>query len=139
MDFTRYLNFPSYTNIEEQQQHIEGGPNWELLAPKSNRFYLPNLCGPAWQSNATTISITTQNDCLGELVDFTSTDPNKLHISSTQCPVLLKKSLVELFPAPEVRDSQIFGLYHFANFLFDFLGCGSRTSNNHLIKVIFRH
>lgn len=105
MDFTRYLNFPSYTNIEEQQQHIEGGPNWELLAPKSNRFYLPNLCGPAWQSNATTISITTQNDCLGELVDFTSTDPNKLHISSTQCPVLLKKSLVELFPAPEVRDS----------------------------------
>lgn len=62
---------------------------------------MPNLCGPAYQSNSSTITVA-QSDCLGELVDFKNADPNKLHISSTQCPVLLKKSLVELFPAPEV-------------------------------------
>lgn len=46
----------------------EGGPNWELFAPKGNRFYLPGSLGPAWQSAATTIhSPTLQN-----LVDFDS-------------------------------------------------------------------
>lgn len=104
--FACYLNFSFLSPKIEEHEHIEGGANWELLAPKSNRFFLPNLSGPAFQSNSSTISA--QSDCLAELVDFTCKDPNKLHISSTQCPVLLKKSLVELFPAPEVRSLENF-------------------------------
>lgn len=33
---------------------------------------------------------------------FRLQDPRKLHISAKQCPVLLRTSLHELFPAPEV-------------------------------------
>ncbi|XP_063698831.1 uncharacterized protein LOC134829598 [Culicoides brevitarsis] len=96
----KYVRRSKDLGVEESHEHVEGGANWELLAPKSNRFYLPNLCGPAYQSNASIIPA--PRDCLAELVDFTNKDPKKLHISSTTCPVLLKKSLVELFPAPEV-------------------------------------
>lgn len=37
-----------------------------------------------------------------ELVDFESKDKKKLHISTKKCPILLRKNLHELFPAPEV-------------------------------------
>jgi len=85
--------------VDEDHQHFEGGPNWELLSPTGNRFYLPNSCGPAWQNNSTT---TPAENCLDELVDFFSKDTQKLWLSYKECPVLLKKSLVELFPTPEV-------------------------------------
>lgn len=39
---------------------------------------------------------------LEELVDFSNTDKNKLHIETKKCPILLRKNLHELFPAPEV-------------------------------------
>lgn len=77
----------------------EGSPNWELLAPKGNRFFLPGSLGPAWQGANTTVTLDTT---LENLVDFSSKDKCKLHISSQECPMLLRKNLHELFPAPEV-------------------------------------
>lgn len=45
----------------------ECGPNWELLAPRGNRFYFPNAVGPAWQSASTTINLEAP---LESIVDF---------------------------------------------------------------------
>jgi hypothetical protein len=39
---------------------------------------------------------------LEQLVDFENTDKKKLHITTQKCPMLLRKNLHELFPAPEV-------------------------------------
>lgn len=39
---------------------------------------------------------------LEELVDFSNLDMSKLHITTKKCPLLLRKNLHELFPAPEV-------------------------------------
>lgn len=39
---------------------------------------------------------------LEQLVDFGNKDNNKLHIVAQKCPILLRKNLHELFPAPEV-------------------------------------
>lgn len=45
----------------------EGGPNWELFAPRGNRFFLPGSLGPAWQGATTTAA--TETD-LEKMIDF---------------------------------------------------------------------
>jgi hypothetical protein len=39
---------------------------------------------------------------LEQLVDFDNLDNKKLHIATKKCPMLLRKNLHEMFPAPEV-------------------------------------
>ncbi|XP_023300750.1 uncharacterized protein LOC111682979 isoform X2 [Lucilia cuprina] len=83
----------------------ECGPNWELLSPRGNRFYFPNAVGPAWQGASTTITLEVP---LESLVDFDGKNSEKkpmLKFSVNECPSLIKKSLHELFPAPEVVSS----------------------------------
>lgn len=77
----------------------EGSLNWELFSPKGNRFYLPGSLGPAWHSATTTIYADVDLD---DLIDFESQSRDKLHISSQECPQLLRENLPEVFPAPEV-------------------------------------
>lgn len=94
----------------------EGNANWELFSPKGNRFYLPGLLGPAWQSSSTTVKNVITN--VSDLVDFESKTESKLHISTKLCPILIRKNLHELFPAPEVISSNTLTLitlltYHF--------------------------
>ncbi|XP_037818368.1 uncharacterized protein LOC119608148 isoform X2 [Lucilia sericata] len=84
----------------------ECGPNWELLSPRGNRFYFPNAVGPAWQGASTTITLEVP---LESLVDFDGKNSEKkpmLKFSVNECPSLIKKSLHELFPAPEVVSSE---------------------------------
>ncbi|KAM7347327.1 cobalamin trafficking protein CblD isoform 2-T2 [Cochliomyia hominivorax] len=84
----------------------ECGPNWELLSPRGNRFYFPNAVGPAWQGATTTITLEAP---LEALVDFDGKNSEKkpmLKFSVNECPSLIKKSLHELFPAPEVVSSE---------------------------------
>ncbi|XP_065364446.1 uncharacterized protein LOC135957597 isoform X2 [Calliphora vicina] len=84
----------------------ECGPNWELLSPRGNRFYFPNAVGPAWQGATTTITLEVP---LESLVDFDGKNSEKkpmLKFSVNECPSLIKKSLHELFPAPEVVSSE---------------------------------
>lgn len=61
---------------------------------------MPGSLGPAWQGATTTIDTT--ETVLENLVDFESKDFAKLHLKTSECPVLLRKNLHELFPAPEV-------------------------------------
>lgn len=79
----------------------ENGLNWELFGPRNNRFFLANgSIGPAWISNKSTLA--RNGFDLAQLVDFKSKDKTKLHIETKKCPLLLRKNLHELFPAPEV-------------------------------------
>ena len=64
-----YKVVKSKVRIEEDADFlgVECGPNWELLAPRGNRFYFPNAVGPAWQGASTTIHLEAP---LESLVDF---------------------------------------------------------------------
>jgi len=88
-------------NIRDQVDlHFqEGGPNWEIFNPRGNRFYLPNSLGPGWQNSNSTVTL---DVILENLIDFDSTESDKLHFSSKRCPTLIRNNLQELFPVAEV-------------------------------------
>lgn len=52
---------------ETDYNSSEGGPNWELFAPRGNRFFLPGSLGPAWQGTSTTAAC---DGNLENLIDF---------------------------------------------------------------------
>ncbi|XP_016948758.1 methylmalonic aciduria and homocystinuria type D homolog, mitochondrial [Drosophila biarmipes] len=94
---------------DDDLHSLESEPNWELTADRSNRFYLPNATGPAWQGDTTTVGLLTP---LGQLVNFlkeANADKSRLEFACCQCPILIRESLVELFPVRVVaqRDSAI--------------------------------
>ncbi|XP_053947859.1 cobalamin trafficking protein CblD [Anastrepha ludens] len=100
----------SKARVEENSDFLGGecGPNWELLAPRGNRFYFPNAVGPAWQGASTTITLEAPLESLvnfnGKAMDIKQ---NKmLEFTVGECPSLIRKSLHELFPAPEVVSSE---------------------------------
>lgn len=76
-----YKVVKSKVRIEDETGYLAGeaGPNWELFAPRSNRFYLPGSLGPAWQNAGTVIAVETPLDVL---IDFESKSTSKLHIST---------------------------------------------------------
>lgn len=78
----------------------ENGANWELFGAKNNRFFLgKGSLGPAYLNNNSTFSAVTE---LEELIDLENKDKTKLHIHFQKCPMLIRKNLQEIFPAPEV-------------------------------------
>ncbi|EDV46282.1 uncharacterized protein LOC6549849 [Drosophila erecta] len=94
---------------DDELNSLESEPNWELTAARSNRFYLPNATGPAWQGDTTTVGLL---EPLGQLVNFlkeANADKSRLEFTCCQCPMLIRESLVELFPVRVVaqRDSSI--------------------------------
>lgn len=76
-----YKVVKSKVRIEDETGYLAGeaGPNWELFAPRSNRFYLPGFLGPAWQNAGTVIAVETPLDVL---IDFECKSKSKLHIST---------------------------------------------------------
>jgi Methylmalonic aciduria and homocystinuria type D protein len=88
------------TSNENGAAH-ENGLNWELFGPRNNRFFLASgSIGPAYMNSKSTLG---SDGCdLEQLVDFNNEDKKKLHISTQKCPMLLRKNLHEMFPAPEV-------------------------------------
>ncbi|XP_001354750.1 methylmalonic aciduria and homocystinuria type D homolog, mitochondrial [Drosophila pseudoobscura] len=87
---------------DDDLNSIESELNWELTASKSNRFYLPNGFGPAWQGYNSTIDLMAP---LSEIVNFNkeeNKDKSSLEISCCQCPMLIRDTLIELFPVRAV-------------------------------------
>lgn len=77
---------------------LEGEPNWELTSQRSNRFYLPNATGPAWQGDTSTVGLM---EPLAHLVNFfkdDNVDKSRLEFACCQCPVLIRDSIFEQFP-----------------------------------------
>ena len=93
------INFIEDTS--DQSVPHENGLNWELFGPRNNRFFLgKGSIGPAYLNSKSTIG--TDGLELEQLIDFDNNDKNKLHITTQKCPMLIRKNLHELFPAPEV-------------------------------------
>ncbi|XP_011685310.1 PREDICTED: methylmalonic aciduria and homocystinuria type D homolog, mitochondrial-like isoform X1 [Wasmannia auropunctata] len=88
--------------------------NWELLTPRGFRFYLPGSVGPAWLDATTTAQVKTQFVKLYNDEEFIETLNNEnryqenveswetiqpmLDCVAQECPILLRKSIEELFP-----------------------------------------
>ncbi|XP_018304773.1 methylmalonic aciduria and homocystinuria type D homolog, mitochondrial isoform X1 [Mycetomoellerius zeteki] len=88
--------------------------NWELLTPRGFRFYLPGSIGPAWLDATTTAQVKTQFVKLCDKEEFMEPLNNKnryqkdvenweairptLNCVAQECPILLRKSIEELFP-----------------------------------------
>lgn len=88
--------------------------NWELLTPRGFRFYLPGSVGPAWLDATTTAQVKTQFVKLCDEEEFMESlnDKNRheknvenwkairqtLDCVAQECPILLRKSIEELFP-----------------------------------------
>lgn len=88
--------------------------NWELLTPNGFRFYLPGKVGPAWLDATTTAQVKTQFVKLYDEEEFIKSVDNKnsheknvenwkairptLECIAQECPILLRKSIEELFP-----------------------------------------
>lgn len=78
----------------------ENGLNWELFGAKNNRFFLgKGTTGPAYLNNSSTFNVINE---LEELIDVENKDKTKLHVIFQKCPLLIRKNLQEMFPAPEV-------------------------------------
>ncbi|XP_016836509.1 methylmalonic aciduria and homocystinuria type D homolog, mitochondrial isoform X2 [Nasonia vitripennis] len=90
-------------------------PNWELLTPRGFRFYLPGSIGPGWLDASTTAQVEVHSMVVpNELEDFEIAQTNKrnknkvgqkeeifsiLQCSAQECPTLLRKGILELFPS----------------------------------------
>ncbi|XP_030386486.1 methylmalonic aciduria and homocystinuria type D homolog, mitochondrial [Scaptodrosophila lebanonensis] len=93
---------------DDDLNSLEAELNWELTS-KHNRFYLPNSTGPAWQGDTSTVGLM---EPLSKLVNFfqeSNEDKTRLEFSCCQCPMLIRESLLELFPVRAVnqRDANI--------------------------------
>ncbi|KAL6266583.1 hypothetical protein P5V15_003430 [Pogonomyrmex californicus] len=88
--------------------------NWELLKPSGFRFYLPGRVGPAWLDATTTAQVKTKFVKICDDKEFMEplNDKNRyqknvgnwktirpiLDCVAQECPILLRKSIEELFP-----------------------------------------
>lgn len=109
----------------------ENGANWELFGAKNNRFFLgKGSVGPAYLNNNSTFNAITE---LEELIDFTNKDKTKLHINLQKCPMLIRKNLQEMFPAPEV----ITETSHLSLIVLNQSSAGSQDHEQAAIKFIF--
>lgn len=137
-------NTSSYKVVKSNNEPLEdventvfgANPNWELLAPRGFRFYLPGSVGPGWLDASTTAQVETRSIVLDDensienLMEAANSLPqnssslisesNKpgdhtlessrpiLHCMAQECPMLLRKSITELFPGcMEINSPQL--------------------------------
>ncbi|XP_043286835.1 methylmalonic aciduria and homocystinuria type D homolog, mitochondrial-like [Venturia canescens] len=100
-------------------------PNWELLAPRGFRFYMPGSVGPGWLDATTTAQVESRSPFVcsdDELsAEFAVEEISErfrrsshermqptLRCLAQECPTLLRKGLLELFPGcVEVASPQL--------------------------------
>lgn len=97
-------------NADIENNEFDANPNWELFGPRGFRFYLPGSVGPGWLDQSTTAQVETRsivicNDDDGQnegekevRASRNSNDQPILHCVAQECPMLLRKGVLELFP-----------------------------------------
>ncbi|KAL0271619.1 UNVERIFIED_CONTAM: hypothetical protein PYX00_008655 [Menopon gallinae] len=78
-------------------------PNWELFGPRGYRFLLPGSLGPAWHEVGSMIPYDIFSKSTSKLM---SSFTVKLECAAQECPILLRKGVIELFPHSEANFSQ---------------------------------
>lgn len=100
-------------NADIDNGEFDSNPNWELFGARGFRFYLPGNVGPGWLDKSTTAQVETRSVVASEIDDEINNenakmpitlrrniDPNQpsLHCVAQECPILLRKGIMELFP-----------------------------------------
>ncbi|XP_015588802.1 methylmalonic aciduria and homocystinuria type D protein, mitochondrial isoform X2 [Cephus cinctus] len=113
--------------VDDVENNVFGvSPNWELLPPRGFRFYLPGTIGPGWLDASTTAQVETRSFVVNTgddiLLDGLVKDAKSyeapidesqkqhplLHCTVQECPMLLRKGIMELFPGcVEVNSPQL--------------------------------
>ncbi|XP_021936599.1 methylmalonic aciduria and homocystinuria type D homolog, mitochondrial-like isoform X2 [Zootermopsis nevadensis] len=87
---------------ETANNSIGTSPNWELLAPRGYRFYMPGNVGPAWHDTVTT----------AHLEEFQGINSDKSKKKTLEyavecvaqiCPLLLRRGVMELFSRTDIE------------------------------------
>ncbi|XP_014207367.1 methylmalonic aciduria and homocystinuria type D protein, mitochondrial [Copidosoma floridanum] len=96
--------------LNEVDNHIFGAnSNWELLTPHGFRFYLPGGIGPGWLDSSTTAQVEVYSALVPNVNDRPGSEQKQnivsrketfsiLHCTAQECPTLLRKDILELFP-----------------------------------------
>ncbi|XP_020280767.1 methylmalonic aciduria and homocystinuria type D homolog, mitochondrial-like isoform X2 [Pseudomyrmex gracilis] len=101
-------------DLDDIDNSVLSNSNWELLTPRGFRFYLPGRVGLAWLDAATTAQVKTQfvelageQEFIDALNDKTQYQKDAgywnelrpmMNCVVQECPILLRKSIRELFP-----------------------------------------
>ncbi|XP_063986445.1 cobalamin trafficking protein CblD [Diachasmimorpha longicaudata] len=97
-------------NADIENNEFDANPNWELFGPRGFRFYLPGSTGPGWLDQSTTAQVETRSVVICSDEDESDkaerdlrTSRNNdqapvLHCVAQECPMLLRKGILELFP-----------------------------------------
>ncbi|KAK0094687.1 hypothetical protein PV326_010298 [Microctonus aethiopoides] len=105
-------------NTDIDNGEFDNNPNWELFGPRGFRFYLPGSIGPGWLDKSTTAQVETQSVIISSINNNNddgddevnvkipmrhrgNIDPNQpsLICVAQECPILLRKGIMELFPS----------------------------------------
>ncbi|XP_066993307.1 cobalamin trafficking protein CblD [Anabrus simplex] len=81
-------------------------PNWELLAPSSYRFFLPGSVGPAWH-DITTVAQAAKTSLKKQTAVTNASKSSTFKCIIQDCPVLLRKGVLELFSGSEIGESEL--------------------------------
>lgn len=75
--------------------------NWELLAPRGYRFCMPGSVGPAWHDIFSVHPVQSLSISPDEDSDSNKSSVHALYCVVEECPILLKKDIMELFPGKD--------------------------------------
>lgn len=120
------VNIKVYSTLTDLENTEFGvNPNWELLAPRGFRFYMPGSVGPGWLDETTTAQVESRTSLINSddevSIEFAAEDfadnfkrsshdhtQPTLRCVAQECPTLLRKGLLELFPGcAEVGSPQL--------------------------------
>lgn len=85
---------------------IGTNPNWELLAPRGYRFYMPGSVGPAWHDAYTTVH-TQQFESASSHETRKKASEYTVDCVAQDCPMLLRRGVMELFPGTDIGGSDL--------------------------------
>ncbi|XP_069679874.1 cobalamin trafficking protein CblD-like isoform X2 [Periplaneta americana] len=85
---------------------IGTSPNWELLAPRGYRFYLPGSIGPAWHDAHTTAHLEEFQSITSQQYRDKTTE-YAVECVARECPMLLRRGVIELFPGTDLGGSNL--------------------------------
>ncbi|XP_015125413.1 methylmalonic aciduria and homocystinuria type D homolog, mitochondrial [Diachasma alloeum] len=97
-------------NADIENNEFDANPNWELFGPRGFRFYLPGSTGPGWLDQSTTAQVETRSIVIcsddeerndknqRDVKTSRNNDEPVLHCVAQECPILLRKGILELFP-----------------------------------------
>lgn len=85
---------------------IGTSPNWELLAPRGYRFYMPGSVGPAWHDVYTTAHIHEFESAISHQ-SSKKTLEYTMECVAQHCPMLLRRGVLEMFPGTDIGGSDL--------------------------------